>query len=155
MRGGHKGKAVFHSFLQKSADKAWNSRMRMNNIYLFLFDNFFQNEIGARHFQHISLVQRHMVMANPCLCQLLFVNAAVGGNNNIIALLFQLLGKLHHMGFRPADFQPHQSHQNFILFHVLTPTHSLMLVIFITGFAYFVATFISEFAFISTTPSTK
>ena len=29
MRGGHKGKAVFHSFLQKSADKAWNSRMRM------------------------------------------------------------------------------------------------------------------------------
>ena len=96
-----------------------------------------------------------MVMANPCLCQFLFVNAAVGGNNNIIALLFQLLGKLHHMGFRPTDFQPHQSHQNFILFHVLTPTHSLMLVIFITGFAYFVATFISEFAFISTTPSTK
>ena len=129
--------------------------MGMYNVHLFFFDDLFQKEIGTGHLEQVSFVQGCLKMADARLCQLLFVHAAVGSNDDVIALFFQFLGKFHHMGLRPADLQPHQDHQNFIFLHATTPICSPMLVTFITGFAYFVTTFISEFTFSSTTPSTK
>ena len=129
--------------------------MGMNDIHFFFFDDPFQNEIGTDHFKYISLVQGCLKMTDPHFCQFLFVYPAVGSNDDIITLFFQFLGKFHHVGFRPADFQPHQNHQNFILFHVSPSHHSPMPVTLITGFAYFVTVFISEFVFSSTMPSTK
>ena len=129
--------------------------MGMNDIHFFFFDDLFQNEIGTEHLKYISLVQRCLIMTNANLCQFLFEYAAVGSNDDIIALFFQLLGKLNHMGFCAADLQTHQNHQNLIFFHVSPSHHSPMLVTLITGFAYFVTVFISEFVFSSTIPSTK
>ena len=96
--------------MEPAAEEGGNAGVGVDDIRLFPLDHIPEDRLGLPHIPQAAPVEGGGVMVDVGGGDLRDVNAPIGDDHHLMALVLQLLGELHDVGLRAANIQTHGGH---------------------------------------------